>query len=341
MRTSLCWRLLGGLFLLSLTAGCGGGQHVVVYSSVDKEVVEPLVAQFEKETGIKVELVSDAEKAKSSGLLARLIEEKGRPRCDVFFSEGPVRTGGLEEARHLDPVRVPRRQGTAAGVLRSRSPLDRAGRAGSRAGGQRETPDLQRRHSAVAHQRPDLADPPYQGVACIGDPLFGTTTVHCLAIFRVLGEARAKGLFDRMEKNKVAVLDSDGDVQDRVEKGDFAFGLTDNDDAMSAIRESKGGLEGKIKMMILDDKGLGLLVPDAPVLIKNGPNPENGKKFIDFILRPATELELGKLASQIPLREDLKPPRRLSLPAAGEDAGHEGGLQHSSRTCTTTWFKVT
>ena len=55
-------------------------------------------------------------------------------------------------------------------------------------------------------------------------------------------------------------------------------------------------------MVIPDAEGLGMLAPDAPVLIKNGPNPENGKKFIDFILRPETEIELSQKPSQIPLR---------------------------------------
>jgi len=31
------------------------------------------------------------------------------------------------------------------------------------------------------------------------------------------------------------------------------------------------------------------------VLIKNGPHSENGKKFIDFMLRPETEIELAKV----------------------------------------------
>jgi len=60
--------------------------------------------------------------------------------------------------------------------------------------------------------------------------------------------------------------------------------------------------------------GLGMLAPDAPMLIKNGPNPENGKKFINFMLRPESEVTLSKLASQIPLRLNLKPPEGFPYP---------------------------
>jgi iron(III) transport system substrate-binding protein len=96
-----------------------------------------------------------------------------------------------------------------------------------------------------------------------------------------------------------------------VVKGDFAFGLTDNDDGMAAIQEPKGA---KITMVVPDEKGLGMLAPDAPVLIKNGPNPENGKKFIDFVLRPESEMFLSEKASQISLRPDLKLPDGFPYP---------------------------
>ena len=162
----------------------------------------------------------------------------------------------------------------------------------------------------------DLANPRYKGKACIGNPLFGTTTVHALAVFRHLDKARE--LFEGMTRNEVHVLPSDGDVADRVESGDFAFGLTDNDDGMGAVRESRGK---KMKMVVLDAPGLGLLSPDAPVLIKNGPNQENGKRFVDFMLRPETEAALGKSASQIPLRASLKLPDEFPYPPRDQMRG--------------------
>ncbi len=116
-------------------------------------------------------------------------------------------------------------------------------------------------------------------------------------------------------------------MEDRVEKGDFAFGLTDNDDGMAAVRESRGK---KMMMVFPDEQGLGLLAPDAPVLIKNGPHSENGKKFIDFMLRPETEIELAKIPSQIPLRPDLPPSREYPYPPFEQLRGMRVDLQ---RTC--------
>src|SRR5580700_5076858 len=101
MRNLYSFMSLGILALLPFIGGCSADENkasnvVVVYSSVDEEFAQPLAEQFEKETGIIVKLVSDTEKAKSSGLLNRLIEEKDRPQCDVFLSEDPVRAAVLK-----------------------------------------------------------------------------------------------------------------------------------------------------------------------------------------------------------------------------------------------------
>jgi iron(III) transport system substrate-binding protein len=313
MRTILALMPLGILALLPCVGGCSSdddpSRKVVVYSSVDEEVARPLAEQFERETGIQVKLVGDTEKAKCSGLLNRLIEEGMRPQCDVFLSEDPVRAAVLAKRGITAPYQSP----SATGLLPEYSDPDHHWTGMS----------ARIRVLVINMKHPlfktepfptsvyDLADPRYKGKTCIGHPLFGTTTMHCLAIFQHLGEDRAKELFEKMLENEVHLLESDGDVQDRVEKGDFAFGLTDNDDAMAAIRESRGK---KMTMVIPDEKGLGMLAPDAPALIKNGPNAENGKKFIDFMLRPESEVALSKLASQVPLRLDLKPPEGYPYP---------------------------
>jgi iron(III) transport system substrate-binding protein len=314
MRTLYSSMLVGILALLPFASGCSASANpsqnvVVVYSSVDEEFSRPLADQFEKETGIEVQLVSDTEKAKSSGLLNRLLEERQRPQCDVFLSEDPVRAAVLKKKGLSAPYQSP----SATGLPPEYSDPDHHWTGTSA----RVRVLLVNMKHPLFEKAPlptsvyDLADPRYKGKTCIGNPLFGTTTLHCLAIFHHLGEDKAKELFENMLKNEVHVVESDGDVEDRIEKGEFAFGLTDNDDGMTAVRESRGK---KMTMVFPDEKGLGMLAPDAPVLIKNCPHPDNGKKFIDFFLRPETEVELAKIPSQIPLRPDLQPSKEFSYP---------------------------
>jgi iron(III) transport system substrate-binding protein len=314
MRISHFLLLVGSAALLNYVTGCNSSEHevenvVVVYASVDEEFAKPLAEQFQSETGIEVKLISDTEKAKSSGLLNRLLEESDRPQCDVFWSEDPLRAAVLKRKGISAPYASP-----AAKGLRPEYSDREHHWTGTSA---RVRVLLVNEKHSLFRKEPlptnvyDLADPRYKGKTCIGNPLFGTTTVHCLAIFQQLGEDKAKEFFESLLKNDVHVVESDGDVEDRIEKGEFAFGLTDNDDGMAAVRESRGK---KMKMVFPDEKGLGLIVPDAPVLIKNGPHAENARKFIDFILRPDTEIELAKVPSQIPLRPELQPSQEYPYP---------------------------
>jgi iron(III) transport system substrate-binding protein len=72
----------------ALLSGCGDSRRdaavVVVYTSVDAVFSRLIAESFTEETAIEVRLVPDTEETKSTGLLNRLIAEKGRPVADVF-----------------------------------------------------------------------------------------------------------------------------------------------------------------------------------------------------------------------------------------------------------------
>lgn len=84
------------LFMLMLAACNPSSDEVVVYCTVDQVFSEPILKDFEKETGIKVKAVYDTEETKSTGVMNRLIAEKDNPQCDVFWSGDPVRNSVLQ-----------------------------------------------------------------------------------------------------------------------------------------------------------------------------------------------------------------------------------------------------
>ena len=63
-----------------------GGREVVVYCSADQGFAEPILAEFEKATGIKVRARYDVEAAKTVGLVNRIRAEAGGAGADVFWS---------------------------------------------------------------------------------------------------------------------------------------------------------------------------------------------------------------------------------------------------------------
>lgn len=279
-------------------------QTVVVYTSVDDVFARPIATAFQNATGIEVKLVPDTEETKSAGLVNRLIAEKGRPQCDVFWSGDPVRAGILKNKgvsavyespaaeglppQYSDPQKHFTSFSTRARVLIYNTNLCPLGQ---------EPKSIN-----------DLVDPKWKGKSCLANPLFGTTSMHAAAWFETMGEEKARAYFAALTANQAKMLSSNGEVKRRVAAGDFAFGLTDTDDAVGAV------LEGKpVAFVFPDQDGTGtLLVPNAAVLIANAPHAENGQRFIDYLLSADTEKALAvSEAAQIPLRPGVPGPAKL------------------------------
>ena len=309
---------LSVLLLLLLLLGCGrGGRAVVVYTSVDDVFAMPVFEAFEKETGIRVLPVFDAEATKTAGLYHRILAEKERPRADVFWNSEAARTVDLERAQLLDPYASP-----AARDIPSRF----ASPAGSWTGfGLRARVIVYNKNLVAPEDRPrsirDLAEARFRGQAGIAYPLFGTTATHMGALRARLGKEGLEEFVLALIANGVRVLDGNSVVRDRVASGEIRIGLTDTDDAHVALRK---GLP--VGIVFPDQEapypGLGrplgtFLIPNTVARIRGGPHPEEGKRFLDFLLRPATEETLARGDSaQIPVRPGLERPRLLDVPAS-------------------------
>ena len=76
---------LSSLLLLTACSDRNAQQRVTVYVSEDQVFSEPILRDFEKESGIRVDAVYDTEEAKSTGAMNRLIAEKNNPIADVAY----------------------------------------------------------------------------------------------------------------------------------------------------------------------------------------------------------------------------------------------------------------
>src|SRR5262245_493710 len=213
--------------LLVLTvslASCGrsttGAGSVVVDTSVDDVFARPVCARFEKQTGIEVKLVPDTEETKSTGLLNRLIAEKERPQADVFWSGDPVRAAVLKRHGISAPYRSP-----AAAGLPSRFSDPEGHWTGFSA---RARVLIYNREKLAGAPAPesifDLLEPRFRGRACLANPLFGTTSMHAAALFAVLGDRRARQLFEGFAANGGRIVSSNGEVRRRVANGECTVG---------------------------------------------------------------------------------------------------------------------
>jgi iron(III) transport system substrate-binding protein len=298
-------RSLSLLALIAILTGCKPGgtpsRTVVVYTSVDDVFARPIGERFQKQTGIEVKLVPDTEETKSTGLLNRLIAEKSRPVADVFWSGDPVRAAVLKARGISTP-------------FKPASPADTTGRFSDPAGhwsalSARARVLIVNTNLGPAADTPRslqaFLDPKWQGKACLANPLFGTTSMHAAALFETMREAKAQAFFEGLRANGVKMLSSNGEVKRRVAAAEFAFGLTDTDDASVAMKEGK-----PVAMVYPDQDGSGtLIVPNAAVLIANAPHADNGRRFINYLLTAEVEQALAESeAAQMPLRPGVPVP---------------------------------
>ncbi len=223
--------------LLTLAACTNGRQDaaktVVAYVSEDQIFSEPILRDFERETGIRVQAVFDTEETKSTGVMNRLLAEKDNPRADVFWANEPIRAEYLKQ----QGIAVPYVSPNAAGI-----PDHFKDPEGYWTGfSARSRPFVA--HSKLMGEKPksirDYTDPRFRGKGVIANPLFGTTTVYAAALFTLWGDDKAKEFFEALKANDVKISTSDGESADLVGSGEFGFSLVDSDDAYSRIKQGK------------------------------------------------------------------------------------------------------
>ncbi len=233
--------------------------------------------------------------------MSRLIAERDRPRADVFWNNEVAQTIVLKERGLLEPYRSP-----------SADPIPAAFKdpdgywTGFAARGRviiYNTDLVNEPPSSVM----DLLDERWERRAAIANPLFGTTATHAAALFALWGEDRAKEFFQGVRKNDIAILSGNANVRDLVASGEYAWGLTDTDDANGAVED------GRPAKWIFPDQGAGemgtLIVPNTVALVKGAPHPEAARKLIDYLLSPDVEAALSRMRSiQIPLNPSVSAP---------------------------------
>lgn len=290
--------------------GAGDGQQsVVVYCALDREFAEPILADFTRQTGIRVEPKFDVESTKTVGLVQAILAESDRPRCDVFWNNEILHTLRLQQ------------MGLLAGYqpsIATRYPAafrDPHGRWHGFAARARVL--LIRRDAFGDGPRPtsihDLANEKWRGRAGIAKPLFGTTATHAACLFATWGDEKAEEFFRQLKANDIQIMAGNKQVAQAVSSGQLDFGLTDTDDA---IVEIEAGHPVEIVYPDQQPDGLGtLFIPNTVCTFKGSPHPDPAHKLIAYLLSPAVEEALANGASaQIPLNPDVTIETRVATP---------------------------
>ena len=295
-----------------LFSGClsGGPPGVVVYTALDREFSESVLQDFTKSSGISVLAKYDDESTKTVGLTNLIIQEAGRPRCDVFWNNEILNTLRLEQKGLLEAYQSP---AAAAFPEMYRSPSGAwhgfAGRARILIVNTRLVKEDERPKSIF-----DLADPKWKGRIGIARPIAGTTATHAACLFAALGAEKAEEFFRSLRANEIQIMGGNKQVAESVAAGkQIAFGLTDTDDAIIEIERAS-----PVTIVYPDREAdqLGtLFIPNTLGILKGCPHPAAARKLVDYLLSPAVEGKLAQGASaQIPLNPAVTVQPRVETP---------------------------
>jgi len=245
--------------LLSSALGCSrtaATNEVVIYAAQDQVYAEPILQQFEQETGIKVNSVYDSEAVKTVGLANRMIAERDHPQCDVFWGNEEMRT------RQLAAQNVFREtNGWAAFGYRSRRIVINTNKLSL---------------TAAPKSLLELTNETWRGKVALAFPQFGTTATHFHALKQLWGETNWLAWCRALAANKPFIVDGNSVVVKFVTRGEAWIGLSDSDDIAAAQAEGA-------PLAALPLNAESLLIPNTIGVIRNAPHPANAQKLFEYL----------------------------------------------------------
>ena len=323
-------------------------RSLVVYCSADADLANPLFAAFTKQTGITINPVFDTEATKTTGLTNRLLQEKDRPRADIWWSSEPFGTIKLARAGILDDSTCQQAEndmkdrGGWPRILRDQkwttpSTPDAGANGprwygfGSRARVVVYNTKLVQPADAPTTYAMFLQDS-FRGRIAMAKPQFGTTRGH----MAMLVDAWDKGPFgewlDAMKQAQVRLYDGNSAVVRAVANGECHVGFTDSDDVFAGKREGWPVAMSFIECPDPNTKRVDrfhprwaemqhiaktgtLLLPNTVARVRGGPNPADAPAFIAFLLSKPTQQVMAQSESRnVPADPDLRAELATWLP---------------------------
>jgi len=265
---------------------------LTVYCAHDSVFADAILRDFERETGIQIDVRYDEEANKSLGLTNLLLTEKASPRCDVFWNNQAHGTIRLAEAGVLDecPAELFERFPEAF-----RDPNNRWCGFGGRLRVYAVNVQKMAADENALVERLNAEDLSRVAIAV---PLFGTTLTNYSVLAETMGLNELKAWHNSIHQRGIREVRGNGAVKDLVAAGACDFGLTDTDDAFAAMDAGK-----PVEMLpVRTPDRRTICIPNTVALIKGAKHPEEAKRFIRYLLSETTERKLAESSSrQVPL----------------------------------------
>jgi len=298
--------LLAVLMVFSLTA-CGTKEaakstKLIVYSALNEDNTIAMADQFKKDTGIEIQYLSMG----GGDAVARVQAELSNPQADFLVGGSVDLYGSLASAGAFEAYDSPNNdtldsrfndpnhfwQGWYMGVLSIIVNTDRFDK------------ELAPQGVSYPTTWDDLLDSHYKNLFIWANPTTagGAYIATACQIFR-LGEDKAWEYLKKLDTNVHHYYKGAGDVISPVATGEFVISIAWAHDSFKTQQQGY-----PLKLIIPQQTAYEI---GGAAIIKGGPNTDNAKTFMDWLLtKEAQELSV-KTSYRYPVRSDVAAPAGL------------------------------
>ncbi len=254
--------------------------EVTLYYSNSTEWADPIIQEFEDQTGVRVNLVQDG----TSSLFARIRAEAANPQADVVW-------GGVIDTYRANQNLLQQYTPSTSEALKGDAVDPNGYYTGFDMG-----PMVMIYNTELVGNAPtqwaDLLDPKYKGQIASADPTASSSSFACLmSIILAYGTDDGKGyafIEDFVANLDGKVIGSSSGVPRGVADGEYMVGLTYEEAALRYIES------GAAIGIVYPEEGTSSS-PSGCAIVKDSKNLINAQKFIDYLTSEEVQSQLGNL----------------------------------------------
>ena len=306
--------LLGAAMITMSFAGCGGGDQaatsgsgsgaasdentLVIYCPHPLAFINPLVEEFEKQSGVKVDVVA----AGTGELLKRVESEKANPLGDIFWG-GSLSTM-KPKADLFEPYKSANEEHVQAAFKNEEGSMTRF----------TDIPSVIMINTDLigdikVEGYEDLLNPALKGKIAMADPSKSSSSYeHLINMLYAMGNGNPDQGWDYVEKFcknlDGKLLSGSSAVYKGVADGEYTVGCTFEEGGAKYVADG-----APVKLVYMKEGVISK--PDGIYIIKNAKHMENAKKFIDFITSKEAQTLITQQLHRRSVRDDVSAPKGL------------------------------
>lgn len=293
-----------------LLVGCGGDKKaatekpaaktdkLVIYSPHPLTFINPLVSEFEKQSGIKVEVVA----AGTGELMKRVESEKANPLGDICWGGA---LGGMKAKSTIFENYTSVNENHIQPAFKNvEGPLTRC----------TDVPSVIMVNTNLIGDikiegYEDLLNPKLKGKIAFCDPAKSSSAYeHLINMLYAMGKGDPEKGWDYVKALCTnldgKLLSGSSAVYKGVADGEYAVGCTFEEGGAQYVANG-----APVKLVYMKEGVISR--PDGVYIIKNAKNMENAKKFVDFVTGKDAQTLIVQQLHRRSVRDDVEPPKGL------------------------------